>query len=212
MDIKGVITGDIVSSSLMTREWRDTLLYSLESISKELKIITVVRIEFFRGDSFQLLVELPEKTLLVAVLLRARIISLTPPDSKFRWDARLAIGVGDVDFLKDRIVVSDGEAFRLSGRDLDRLKKKKLSLRTHWENINDEFRVSTAFADDVISRWTQNQAEVVYRSLLYNQTQKEIASCLEKSPQSVSQLLRHAKVHLIRVYLERYSTLIHKIV
>ncbi|WP_304296188.1 hypothetical protein [Porphyromonas gulae] len=210
MKVKGVITGDIVSSSSIELEWRDRLLFSLQQLTEDLKLVSDLEIEFFRGDSFQLLVQEPEKTLLVAVLLRAGLISRTPSESKKPWDARLAIGIGEVNFLKDSIVVSDGEAFRLSGRDMDDIKKKKLSLRTRWEDINSEFKVSTAFADDIISKWTQAQAEVIYLSLLHNYAQKDIATRISKSPQTVSKLLGHAKENLIRDYLERYRQLILK--
>lgn len=210
MEIKGVITGDVVSSSSIKLEWRDRLLGSLQEITEELNAVSHLKIELFRGDSFQLLVEEPENTLLVAVLFRAGLISRTPSDSKKRWDARMAIGIGEVSFLKDSIVISDGEAFRLSGRDMDDIKKKKLSLRTRWEDINGEFKVSTAFADDIISKWTQAQAEVIYLSWLYNSTQKEIASRIGKSPQTISKLLGSAKESLIRDYVERCQKLILK--
>lgn len=122
----------------------------------------------------------------------------------------MAIGIGEVNFLKDSIVISDGEAFRLSGRDMDDIKKKKLSLRTRWEDINGEFKVSTAFADDIISKWTQAQAEVIYLSWLYNSTQKEIASRIGKSPQTISKILGSAKETLIKDYVERCQKLILK--
>lgn len=210
MEIRGVITGDIISSSAIKLEWRERLLLVTQEVTNELKTISKLEIEFFRGDSFQLLVKQPEEALRVAVLLRAGLMSRTPSDSEQLWDARMAVGVGEVNFLSENIVVSDGEAFRLSGRGMDDIKKKKLTIRTRWEAVNEELKVSTAFADDIISGWTQVQAEVVYLSLLHNISQKEIALWVDKSPQTVSKLLGVAKENLIKLYLERYHQLISK--
>lgn len=210
MKIKGVITGDIVSSSTIQLEWREKLLFVMQTIAEELKGISDLQIEFFRGDSFQLLVEQPENALLMAVLFRAGLISHTPLEGKKRWDARISIGVGEVSFLADNVVVSDGEAFQLSGREMDDIKKKRLTLRTRWEQVNEELSVSTAFADDIISRWTPAQAEVIYLVLLHGITQKEVASRIDKSPQTVNKLLSYAKESLIKKYLERYQQLILK--
>lgn len=210
MKFRGVVTGDMIASSAIQVEWREQLLQATRKIADELRAVSDLQIEFFRGDSFQLLVEKPEKALTVAVLLRAGLMRRTPSGSGRLWDARLAIGVGAVDFLSDSIVVSDGEAFRFSGREMDAIKKKKLAVRTRWDEVNEELAVSTAFADDVISGWTQAQAEVVYLSLLRKVTQREIASQIDKSPQTVSKLLGLAKESLVRSYLERCERLIAK--
>ncbi|MDO4672000.1 MAG: hypothetical protein Q4A76_03735 [Porphyromonadaceae bacterium] len=74
MKIKGVITGDIVSSSHIRLELRKKLLVAMREIAEDLKSLSDLKIEFFRGDSFQILVEQPEKTLLAAVLFRAGLI------------------------------------------------------------------------------------------------------------------------------------------
>ncbi|WP_071145156.1 hypothetical protein [Bacteroides ihuae] len=210
MKIRGVITGDIVSSSSIQLEWREKLLLAMQEIAEDLKGISHLQIEFFRGDSFQILVEQPAKTLLVAVLFRAGLISRTPQKSKKRWDARISIGVGEVSSLANNIVVSDGEAFHFSGREMDNIKKKRLTLRTRWGYVNEELSVSTAFADDIISGWTQAQAEAIYLVLLHDITQREVASRIDKSPQTVSKILGAAKEYLIKKYLERYQQLILK--
>ncbi|MFC4665820.1 hypothetical protein [Falsiporphyromonas endometrii] len=210
MKIKGVITGDIVSSSHIRLELRKKLLVAMREIAEDLKSLSDLKIEFFRGDSFQILVEQPEKTLLAAVLFRAGLISRTPEKSKQHWDARISIGVGEVNFLADDIVVSDGEAFQFSGKGMDNMKKRRLVLHTRWVPINEELSISTAFADDVISGWTQAQAEAIYLALLHDIPQKEIASQIEKTPQTVSKLLSYAKEDLIKKFLERYQYLILK--
>jgi hypothetical protein len=93
---------------------------------------------------------------------------------------------------------------------LDEIGKRRLAVRTRWEDVNDELKVSTAFADDIISGWSFSQAFVIYSALLYQIPQREIAHEINKSAQNVSKLLGAAKENLIRMYLERYAVLINK--
>lgn len=208
MDIKGVITGDVVHSTTIKVDWREQLIESIQKVANELMILSPLKIEFFRGDSFQLIIDKPNEALRIAILLRAGLKGNTPPESKNTWDARIAIGIGEVSYISDKIVVSDGEAFHFSGWELDEIGKRKLSIRTKWNDVNEELKVSTAFADDIISGWTCSQAQVVYPTLLYQTPQKDIAKKYNKTAQNISKLLGAAKENLIRIYLERYSVLI----
>jgi hypothetical protein len=208
MDIKSIITGDIVASTEVRTEWRDSLLNTIREATDEMKSLSELELEFFRGDSFQMVVHQPAVALKIAVLLRAALRAATPQGSNTVWDARMAIGVGTISYQSESIVVSDGEAFRLSGRALDEMEKNRLAVRTGWEDVNDEMAVGTAFADDVISSWSVPQAQVVYVTLLHPIAQKELAARMHKSAQSVSKLLNAAKEDLIRRYLERYQSLI----
>lgn len=210
MDIKGVITGDIVNSTTIKVDWRKHLIDSIPRIADELRILSPLKIELFRGDSFQLIVDKPEETLKIAVLLRAGLKSNTPFQSKGIWDARIALGIGEISYTSDKVVISDGEAFRFSGWGLDEIGKRRLTIRTRWEDINEELKVSTAFADDIISGWTCTQAQVVYQALLHQMPQKDIAVKYNKTAQNISKLLGTAKENLIRIYLERYAVLITK--
>ncbi|RHJ94871.1 hypothetical protein [Parabacteroides bouchesdurhonensis] len=208
MNIKGVITGDVINSTAIRVDWKKQLIDSIQDVADELTILTPLEIEFFRGDSFQLVVDKPEEALKVAILLRAGLKRKTPPESKNIWDARIALGVGEISYTSDKVVISDGEAFHFSGWGLDEIGKQKLTIRTRWENVNEELKVSTAFADDIISDWTNSQAQVIYPTLLYQTSQKDIAIEYNKTAQNISKLLGTAKENLIRMYLERYSILI----
>ncbi len=208
MDIKGVITGDIVSSTAVKLEWRKKLVDAMQNVVDELSISTFLKIEFYRGDSFQIIVDDPKEALKVGILLRAGLKGRTPQGSKNSWDARMALGIGEIAYTSDKIVMSDGEAFHFSGWELDEIGKRRLIIRTRWEDLNEELRVSTAFADDVITGWSVTQAQVIYQTLLYQTSQKDIALKLNKTAQNISKLLNAAKGGLILTYLERYSVLI----
>lgn len=206
--IKGVITGDIIESSAIQIKYRDFLLESIRRIANELNVIEPLTIEFFRGDSFQMVINNPENAMLIAILLRAGLKSHTPKECKKPWDARLSLGVGSISYHADNIVLSDGEAFQYSGRELDEIGKRRLIVKTRWPYVNEELQVSTAFADDVVSSWSVSQSQASYQALLYNTSQKDIANKLQKSAQNISKLLGAAKVNLVQMYIDRYHKLI----
>ena len=208
MNMIGVITGDIIDSTKMDIESRNNLLISIEEVTKELKVLSPLKLELFRGDSFQMIVYKPEETLKIAVLLRAKIKSITPHEYKKTWDARLAVGIGEISYTSDKVIISDGEAFHFSGRELDEIGKRRLTIKTKWKDVNDELKVSTAFADNIITDWTVIQAQIVYQALLYKTPQKDIAIKYKKTAQNISKILGSAKENLINIYLERYYALI----
>lgn len=161
--MKGIIAGDIIHSTAIPTGFRNQLLSAIESIIDELQVLTPCKYEIFRGDSFQIMVERPEMTMYIAVLVRAGLKSRTPKECKRLWDARLAAGIGDVTYEADKLVVSDGEAFHLSGREFDELGKRNLSVKTRWEEVNDELFVSTAFANDCRRRFLPSERPHSYR-------------------------------------------------
>ena len=206
--IKGVITGDIIESSAIQIKYRDFLLKSIREIADELSVIEPLRIEMFRGDSFQAVIDSPENAMKIAVLLRAGLKGHTPKECKKPWDARLSIGVGTISYHADNTVLSDGEAFQYSGRTLDEMGKRRLVVKTRWADVNEELQVSGAFADEVVSSWSVPQSQAAYQALLYNTSQKEIAHKFQKSAQNISKLLGAAKLNLVQMYIDRYHKLI----
>lgn len=206
MDIVGVITGDIVQSSKIKAENKGRLIDYLYELRGNVTDICYFDIEFFRGDSFQLLVKDAEQTLLIALSLRAKLRSAP---SEIKCDARLSIGVGSIEYRNESVKLSDGEAFRLSGRGLDEIgKKRRLVISTPWKQVNEELAISTAFADDIVSKWTKDQAEMIFISLSTDTTQKAISATLDKTAQNVSKLLNAAKEPLLKPYINRFVELI----
>ncbi len=206
--MNAVITGDIINSTAVPFEQRATLLQILAQTVNDLKHLSPMKFEMFRGDSFQILIEKAEQALLIAVLVRAGLRKNTPKHSNDTWDARMAIGVGDIEFVANNVVTSDGEAFQYSGRAFDELGKNNLVIKTRWEEVNEELKVSTMFADDVISSWTPTQSFVIFQSLAFHKTQKEIAEQQKQSSQNISKISVLAKEKLMRQYINRYCNLI----
>lgn len=204
--IIGVITGDVIASS---KTGRDELLKNLKEILEKINTFQPqlkLPFELYRGDSFQGIVIQPEETLRYSLLIRTH---LKKKETLGGRDARIAIGIGKVDFIEDSISESDGEAFRNSGPVLDTLKEENIGLkvRTPWEQINKEFDVSLVLADAIIKRWTVAQVEVIHESLLAKK-QTEIAEKLGISQSAVNQRLKAANWEAIHKLITRFTTII----
>jgi len=210
MDIKAVITGDIVRSEQIELNKRDLLLRVLQETVESLQNKSPMSMELFRGDSFQIVLEKPEMSLEVASMIRAGLKSNTPADSFGVWDARISIGIGTIDYLGDRVVTSDGEAFRLSGRGLDAMEKSRLVIKTCWQEVNEELDAGLAFVDDLITGWSVNQAKAIFLSMGKGLSQSNIASSIAKSQQNVSKTLTSAKESLLVRFSARFETIIKK--
>ena len=210
MEIKAVITGDIVRSELIALDKRDLLIQVLHQIVENLQDKSPMRMELFRGDSFQIVVDSPEMSLKIASMMRAGLKSNTPKGSKTEWDARISIGIGTIDYRADSIVTSDGEAFKLSGRGLDTMEKNRLAVNTCWQDVNEELDAGLAFVDDLITGWSVNQANAVYLSVGRGLSQANIASAIAKSQQNVSKTLTSAKESLLVRFSDRFETIIKK--
>lgn len=206
--LKGIITADIIGSTSIDADARGELPELINQLTDELQKVSQIQVEIFRGDSFQVMVQDVEKTPLVAVLLRAGLRKSELRSKTKILDARMAIGIGKVSYINEKITLSDGEAFILSGREFDELGKRKLSILTPSEDVNAELRVETAFLDDVISHWTRQQSECIYNALLTNAKQYQLASDDNTSRQNVGKKLSAAKERLVRMYLDRVSFLI----
>lgn len=208
--IKGIITGDLVNSTNIAAEYRQTVIDSLNAVVKDFSQKTSMKFEMFRGDSFQVVVESAQLSIAIAIALRVKLKASTP-DKLDGWDARVSVGIGEMSYESDNIVTSDGEAFRLSGRAFDNLGKKRLAIVTSCSELNTLTELNTRFADDIVSALTVRQARVVYHSLLYpNKTQKEMAEELNMSRQNFNNVWLSAKGQLILDYTEFIKSQIKK--
>lgn len=201
-----VITGDLISSSTKERKSLLTeLKRALDTFISKKNSLTISGYELYRGDSFQGVIDDPENALKKALQIRTYLKkSSKNPDS----DARIAIGIGTIDYPASSIAESDGEAFRNSGPVLDEMKNGiKIKLKSPWKAINEEMAVQLVLADAIISRWSAPQAEVIAQSL-NAQKQIEIASSLGISQSAVNQRLKAANWEAIEQLIERYHFLI----
>ena len=205
--IKGIITGDIVESSLIPNEWKSKISETLNKVISDFRKQSQASIEMFRGDSFQTIVEEPTSALVIGIAMRAALRANTP-DGLTPWDARISIGIGEVSFESNSILTSDGEAFRLSGREFDALGKRRIAINTAFEELNAELKLTTAFADEIITKWTPKQAEVIYAGLVDDASQKELAESLGMKHSNFNKHWNLAHGGLILSYIDRFENLI----
>ena len=213
--IYAVMTGDIIGSTRLTERfgssWVDDLRDSLDYLKKN----SLVPPSIFRGDSFQIATSNPDSAIKDAIILRLKLISSFKVDETYpRLDARIAIGLGKIDYLptgKDNYNIGEmsGEAFRNSGQLLDRNLKgdRNLIVKTPWPEVDAEMDIHCLVVDRLISKWTTKQcAAVMYKLDDYNL--KEIGEKLKISFSAVGRRLKKSDYDIVVRIVERYSEMI----
>ncbi|MBA7541491.1 hypothetical protein ES705_33805 [subsurface metagenome] len=166
--MNAVITGDITESTKLNIKQRESLLEALKNAFEHISYFSKEGIEhsefqIYRGDSFQGIIYKPEYALKASVIIRASLkksLMIKPFSiagkkkikkedlkyekedlrylSRFASDARIAIGIGNIDFLPQENFkgTGDGEAYRRSGPTLDKIKNLKSDVRFLTPFIN----------------------------------------------------------------------------
>jgi hypothetical protein len=197
-----VLTGDVVRSSALSSQENADLQ---EKITGYRHPCIMMEARFYRGDSFQIAVK-PRDALWLALKFRA--------DVK-RWrennDIRISIGIGEVTEWNDNILLSNGKAFELSGKNLDVIKNQSLNLiiTSNYPELNSEMETYCFITDRLIRDLTIAQASVFYYKL-DGSSQSEISRILNISQPAVSKSLNAADWQTIEKLLNRYSQIIER--
>ena len=220
------ITGDIINSKQLDEEQRDIVFSEVQKgfmkISQNVNF--VFQPEFVRGDSFQCVHNKVIKTLQITLLFKSifkmqafnsqtkekngRDITRKSLRSYKNLDIRLSVGIGEIEYLKDKLSLSDGTALQKSGRTLDTMKRKsqKTIITTEIEQLNKELEVELKLLDAIMDKWTAQSAEVVFY-LLQNRKETEIASILSISQSAVNQRKQTANWDAILLLLKHFEYL-----
>ena len=136
----------------------------------------VGRMDTFRHDSWQVLLEQPTLAFRAALFLRSAV--KMGSDAETKYDTRVSIGIGGVESItKRRISDSRGPAFTYSGRGLDSMSGQCFTLVTGddlsalGETLE---RGVIPLLDCVVGDWTPTEARAVYGALK-GWTQEETA-------------------------------------
>jgi len=209
-----VITGDVIGFSTydtgMRKRMLSVLKTSFRSSGKLFPGPLLAPFEIFRGDSFQGVMSDPRAGLPAAVALRASVLASGLSDHRRdRPDLKIAVGIGPIDYLPaKRGGEGDGEAFRLSGRALDGMKKdRRMVLRTPWQPVNQEMDVHCALLDALMDRWSAEQASAVLY-MLQDYNQRESAEMLRISQPAVRHRLKHAGAKAVDSLIRRWNLLL----
>lgn len=207
--LKAVISGDLINSSLLDLQERKSISAILE------KILRAVNPEkgssaIFRGDSFQVLVQVPEDALLQAIIIRCSLITAT--SGKNKMDARLSIALGKSGYTGKNISMSDGEAHQLSGKGLDGLKERgaRLGIYINNKDLSNHFKMCSILMDPYLNRLTIPQAEVILYAL-QNKTQPQIAALIGISQPAVNKRLGAGNWDIIKFAISYFQEEIKKI-
>ncbi len=220
--MQAVITGDIINSTKLTNGDRLNLIKNIQKEFKHWSPTYNFRSEFFRGDSFQCFFFRPQDSLRIALLVKTYIRSLYPPPSfslsgksrtsamlPFITDARIAIGIGEAQAGK-KLSTSGGEAFTLSGRQLDELKNKKQTFAIATDDIfGDELRTEAILLDAIISKTTSLQCQVINLKL-QNHNENDISRQLKINQSAVNQRSTSGNWNAITVMVNRFETIYSK--
>lgn len=208
--MKGIITADVVGSTKIPDEQRGMLPEVLNELAAQLQHICPIRLEIYRGDSFQVEVDYYELTPYIAALLRIGLKSKSLNKTN-KLDARMSIGIGMVSYVGESLGQSDGEAFILSGRAFENLGKQRLKITTSKDATNDELNVLSIILDDLLASLTVAQSKVVFECLYDPEIkQKLIAKKLSVKPQVVNKAINASKLSIISVVLERMKMVLAK--
>ena len=136
-----IITGDIIASSKFTPVKRKKLQNMLNAFIKKISAgYPDFRAEQFRGDSLQSVF-----TKNKPVALRT-VLSLYCFLAAENFKIRQSVGIGEISFKGENVITSDGTAFRLSGENIDELKKRNelISITFEGAALNEEWKVHGA--------------------------------------------------------------------
>jgi hypothetical protein len=203
MDLVAVITADIVNSTKLGKTEYKKLTKALETI------LQPHQYEFYRGDSFQVLVKSPQEAL--KILLQARTTAMkTSGTSMPVSDVRASIGLELIKLPVKTFQTASGEAFVLSGRNFDSMpKEERLSVVSNEKNkaVNLGLQLVSRFTDYLFQRLTFKQAAVIHE-LLMERTQTETAKRIKKSQATVHKHAQSASWPEIEKLLTDYKNLI----
>jgi hypothetical protein len=202
----GIITADIIESTDIHFDSKESTFaqfnIGLELIKKKYK----TDYEWYRGDAFQLKTKNIAISLRVVLLIKFWIKSFEKEPKK-SYDVRLSLGIGTIEIDKKELSLSDGEAFRISGRNLDNLKPSKQSLIIDANDINsNSLKIESQLLNAIIDGITPIQSKVLFYKLK-GLKEDEIAKHLGLAQSTINQHSSSGNWNTISKYLDYFEKL-----
>ena len=201
-----IITADIVDSTEINFENRENTFaqfnIGLEMIKKKFKI----DYEWYRGDAFQLKTVQPAISLRIALMIKFWIKSFEI-EIKKAHDIRLSLGIGTIEINKKQLSLSDGEAFRISGRNLDSLKSSKQSLIIDAnDSYSNALKAESILLNAIINNITPIQSKVLFYKLK-GYKEEDIAKKLGLAQSTVNQHSNAGNWNVFAKYIAYFENL-----
>lgn len=191
-----IITGDIINSrTLAPDEWMTKLKEVLNSIGQEPKDW-----EIYRGDSFQLKVK-NDEALNIAVILKAAM-------KQFKeLDIRIAIGLGEINYIGSKLTESNGTAFIRSGECFEALKKETLAIKSDLDDFDQMMNLMFSLATHTMNTWSPISSQIIEAALRNpDLNQSELGALLgNKSQGTISEGLNRGGFYEIQKMLLFYK-------
>ena len=180
-----IITGDIINSK------RNSPKVWLKLLKKELNVIgaTPKVWEIYRGDSFQVIINDPGNALMVAIKIKAAMMSLS------KVDVRMALGFGKRTHNAPKITESNGSAFVHSGEKFEMLnqEKQKIAVKSDHPSFDSEINLYLKLSLIAMDNWTANSAEIINIAIENpNKSQEDLGKMLGIRQNAVSTRLKRA--------------------
>ena len=212
-----VITGDIIGSKRLSQDARQALFQYMKkgstSVRRHFEDFVPLDIAVARGDEWQMLISQPAEALRIGLYYRAYLKAAM---TETNVDTRFAIGLGRINFVpQDNVAEGDGEAFNLSGKILDGLKRFSIGVAVAKDSdgsFSKTLESAALLTDAQAKGWTSAQAQAVCGALL-DWTQNEIAAKWPGEPitqQAVSQHLKSAEWAFVEYGLDIFKRLVEK--
>ncbi|WP_416307476.1 MarR family transcriptional regulator [Neptunicella sp. SCSIO 80796] len=202
-----VLTGDLVDSTQLDKQAYATSLKVMETLFKQFSDAYQARYELYRGDAFQLVFTQPQFVMRCAIMLKLALHSHAELPHPVR--VNLSVGLGDYKFLDDKNSRSQGEAFELSGRGLDKNSKGSLSVHCAQKRLADIFDLSTQFLDRLLGGLTVKQARVLLSYIQYDfPDQQTIADKIGTGRQNINLHLNRLGSELVYNYIQHFEQLL----
>lgn len=184
---RAVLTGDIVNSSKLLPRERQVLFEAFPILSAMLREryphAVHYNISNFRGDGWQLIVNQPAKSLEVSLYIRT-YLRFAVTEKKI--DSRIAIGIGQVDFVPEgNVSAGYGSAYTASGHLLEALpgsQRMALGFAAREPGlVHAAAVILVELVDTLVSAWGASQCQAVYWAL-QGLTQTQIAQRWQPAP------------------------------
>lgn len=201
--IYAVLTGDVVNSGSL-EGYGESLDETFTLFEEDFNEWLSLEVDRYSGDRFQALVSDPVISLRSALYLFTKLSSLEPS-----VQIRISLGIGGIEEVPvNRVSTGEGAAFRLSGQNLDKMKKhQRIFFGASTNVLKNEKRLMQGSMDllsALLMDLSTVQAEVIWYKLS-GLTQEEIARETGRKQQTVSDILIAGYWRNLKGFLEVFE-------
>ena len=200
----GIITADVIESTEINFEYRNALFSKFNEGLDILKKEYSIEYEWYRGDAFQVK-SLSCVTSLKIILLIKFWIKSFEKEAKKSYDVRISLGIGKDELNQNQLSTSDGEAYRISGRNLDSLKSNKQTIIFDSNDYNSNaLKIESVLMNAIIDNITPIQSKVLFYKLR-GFKEDEIAKQLDLAQSTINQHSSSGNWNTIAKYLHYFE-------